>query len=128
MNKTEQRAKEALEEIVNPIKVMRDNLQEGEQLNGGYAAMLANDANYLRNIAKKVLDEIAGATEAKDDWKRVEDEMRSLLKYIGEKGYYVNDDGSVWKDAFLYGKEIDVVAEYRNLPSPPSNDKPNIDN
>lgn len=44
---------EALEEIMNPIKFMRDRLEEGEVLNGIFANQLSNDANYLKDIARK---------------------------------------------------------------------------
>ncbi len=47
---------EALKEIVSPIEYMRKRLEDGEQLNGQYAIALANDANYLRDIAKKALE------------------------------------------------------------------------
>lgn len=147
MNKTEQRAKELKDDpfIQKHLAIIKAKTLEAqkdvliiehiEKMWGGLE--MASIQHFVETgkvsgsfylALKTIMEEyankaIAGAIEAQDDWKRVEDEMRSLLKYIGEKGYYVNDDGSVWKDAFLYGKEIDVVAEYRNLPSPPSNYK-----
>jgi uncharacterized protein YicC (UPF0701 family) len=73
MNKTiEQRAKEALEEIVNPIKFMRDRLKEGEQLNGMFAVQLSNDASHLKEIAQIALNDISSMSE-REEWKRVED-------------------------------------------------------
>ena len=42
---------EALEEIVNPVRFMRERLEEGEQLNGMVAVQLAKDAEYLKGIA-----------------------------------------------------------------------------
>lgn len=46
----------ALEEIADPVKFMRKNLQEGEALDGQYAYMLSNDANHLKQIARKALN------------------------------------------------------------------------
>lgn len=46
---------DALEEIVHPVRFMRERLEEGEQLNGMLAAQLAKDAEYLRDIAIKAL-------------------------------------------------------------------------
>ena len=46
---------EALEEIINPIRFMQERLEEGEQLNGMVAVQLANNAEYLRDIAKAAL-------------------------------------------------------------------------
>lgn len=48
----------ALEEIVNPIKFMRERLKEGEKLEGTYAVILSQDHNYLKSIAQKALDTI----------------------------------------------------------------------
>jgi hypothetical protein len=42
---------EALEEIIHPVRFMQERLEEGEQLNGMVAVQLAEDAEYLRDIA-----------------------------------------------------------------------------
>lgn len=47
---------QALKDIVAPIAAMRRNLPEGAKLNGGAAVSLSNDANYLREIARKALE------------------------------------------------------------------------
>lgn len=47
--------KEALEEIVAPIKFMQDRLKGDEQLNGLMAQSMASDHNYLKSIAKNAL-------------------------------------------------------------------------
>lgn len=46
---------EALEEIIYPIRYMQKRLEEGMQLNGLAAVQLAEDAEYLRDIAKRAL-------------------------------------------------------------------------
>ncbi|HLV84206.1 MAG TPA: hypothetical protein VKY62_10560 [Devosia sp.] len=46
---------EALEEISDPIRFMKEMLEEGEQLNGMAAIQLAEDASYLRGIARAAL-------------------------------------------------------------------------
>lgn len=47
--------REALEEIINPIKFIRLRLKDGEVLNGTYAVLLSKDAHYLQSIAIKTL-------------------------------------------------------------------------
>jgi hypothetical protein len=49
------RLRDALEEIADPIKFMRARLEDGEQLNGVYAIQMAESGNYLREIAKRAL-------------------------------------------------------------------------
>lgn len=46
---------EALEEISDPIRFMKERLEEGERLNGMAAVQLAEDASYLRGIARTAL-------------------------------------------------------------------------
>lgn len=55
LEKEIERLKGLLEEIANPIAAMRKSLMEGEGLNGVYAIALSNDANYLKEIAKRGL-------------------------------------------------------------------------
>lgn len=50
-----ERLKAALEEIVDPIKAMKEKLKDGEKLNGLYAVDLSNNANYLKRIAENAL-------------------------------------------------------------------------
>ncbi len=50
------RLREALDRIANPIKWMQLDLKEGEQINGQYAIQLSNDAAYLKGIANKTLN------------------------------------------------------------------------
>lgn len=45
----------ALEEIIAPIPFMEKRLKEGERLNGLVAVQLAEDAEYLRDIAYKAV-------------------------------------------------------------------------
>ena len=45
----------ALEEIISPIPYMEKRLEEGERLNGLVAVQLAEDAEYLRDIAYKAV-------------------------------------------------------------------------
>lgn len=47
---------EALEEISDPIRFMEERLEEGEVLNGMAAVQFANDAQYLRDIARKAIE------------------------------------------------------------------------
>jgi hypothetical protein len=51
-------ALKALKEINDPIAAMRNNLKEGEILNGIMAVALSKDPEYLRNIAFGALSEI----------------------------------------------------------------------
>lgn len=51
----EDRYRLALEEIADPIRFMRERLQEGYTLDGGMAIQLSNSANYLKEIARKAL-------------------------------------------------------------------------
>lgn len=46
---------EALEGIINPIQFIQERLREGERLDGMVAVQLANDAEYLKGIAKAAL-------------------------------------------------------------------------
>ena len=47
---------EALKRIANPIdSIKKEGLKEGLELNGNVAIQLADDANYLKEIAKKAL-------------------------------------------------------------------------
>jgi hypothetical protein len=55
-----ERLKSALEQIAEPIGWMQKNLKEGERLDGGYAIMLSNDANYLKGIARAALNKVKG--------------------------------------------------------------------
>ncbi len=57
--------REALKEIINPVKYMQNRLQKGEQLNGPMAIKLANSGSYLREIAEKALG-TQGASKHKD--------------------------------------------------------------
>lgn len=47
----------SLQRIIEPIKYMRDELKEGEQLNGHYAIQLSNDPEYLKGIAREALQQ-----------------------------------------------------------------------
>lgn len=47
---------DALEEIIHPVQFMQERLEEGEQLNGMVAVQLADDAEYLRDIAIAALE------------------------------------------------------------------------
>lgn len=38
--------------------------------------------------------------------------LQELLKFIGKNEYFVDEDGTVWKHAFLSGYQINVVEEY----------------
>lgn len=52
-----ERLREALKRIHNPISVMRKDAEEtGGQLNGWIAIQLSNDANYLKSIAYSALN------------------------------------------------------------------------
>ena len=46
----------ALEEIINPVRFMQERLEEGMRLNGMAAVQLAEDAEYLRDIAIAALE------------------------------------------------------------------------
>ena len=51
--------KKALERIANPIAAMQDDAEaEGMLLNGGMAVQMANDAEMLKQWAKKALEDI----------------------------------------------------------------------
>jgi hypothetical protein len=52
----------ALQKIKDPIAHMKQELKEGEELNGYYAVQLSNDAHYLRSIAEQGLNAIANCT------------------------------------------------------------------
>ncbi len=47
--------KKALWKIAHPITAMIHGLEDGERLNE-YASMLAEDANYLKDIARRALE------------------------------------------------------------------------
>ena len=49
---------DTLKEIVDPIKVMKESLKEGETLNGMMAIQISNDSNYLKNIAITTLKKL----------------------------------------------------------------------
>lgn len=50
------RLREELDKIANPITYFQKEAQaQGGVLNGGMAALLANDANWLRSVAKEAL-------------------------------------------------------------------------
>ena len=51
-------AVQALRDIVDPIGAARRALKEDERLNGQYAYLMSNDANYLKSIAEKALNEL----------------------------------------------------------------------
>lgn len=48
----------SLKKIANPIEFMKNELKEGERLNGQYAFQLSIDPNYLKQIAKDALNEL----------------------------------------------------------------------
>ena len=56
-----QEAVACIREIADPIKFMRDRLNDGEQLNGGYAISLSNDPEFLKKIARTFLAKIDAA-------------------------------------------------------------------
>jgi len=56
-------ARDGLLNIVDPVHGMVRNLKKGERLNG-YASVLANDAGYLKGIAKECLTAIDKARGA----------------------------------------------------------------
>ncbi len=63
-----QEAVACIREIADPIKFMRDRLNDGEQLNGGYAISLSNDPEFLKKIARTFLAKIDAAKgEVPDD-------------------------------------------------------------
>ena len=47
--------KKALNEIIDPIKFIKDNLKDGERLNGMYMLELSNSPSYLKGIALHAL-------------------------------------------------------------------------
>lgn len=49
--------KEALKRIADPIEYMRQNLKEGESLNGQMAIRISENASYLQDIAKTAINE-----------------------------------------------------------------------
>ena len=49
------RLEETLKEIIDPIHFMSEKLADGEKLNGLYAIKLADNPEYLREIAKRGL-------------------------------------------------------------------------
>jgi len=52
-----ERLRKALDEIANPVKRMVDEAnKKGAMLDGQIAIQLANNATYLREIAKKALE------------------------------------------------------------------------
>lgn len=55
---------DALEEISDPIRFMKERLGEGERLNGMVAVQLAEDASYLRGIARAALTAFRQGGEA----------------------------------------------------------------
>lgn len=46
---------DAIENIANPIAYMQRELEEGYELNATAAIQMADDANYLKEIARKTL-------------------------------------------------------------------------
>ncbi len=55
--KETERLREALEQIAFPIKHLQQEAErEGAKLDGAMAIALSNDANWLKNIAKKALE------------------------------------------------------------------------
>ncbi len=57
------RLRGALEEIVSPVKALRDRVPPGYQFDGMMACRLAGDPHYLQEIARKALDaaDLSGA-------------------------------------------------------------------
>lgn len=55
LEKQNEQYREALEDIVTPIAYLRKGLKDGEQLNGYYAAQLAKDPAFLKQIAEQAL-------------------------------------------------------------------------
>ena len=49
------RLENTLKEIIDPIHFMSERLEDGEELNGFYAIKLADNPDYLREIAKRGL-------------------------------------------------------------------------
>jgi hypothetical protein len=47
---------DALNKIAYPIKYLQSNLKEGEQLNGVMALELADNSNWLKEIAREALE------------------------------------------------------------------------
>jgi hypothetical protein len=51
------RMRRALQEIVDPVRFMREQAErEGKVLDGQWAVRLQDDASYLRGIARKALE------------------------------------------------------------------------
>lgn len=70
----------ALDEIANPIRYMKSRLKDGEQIDGAHAALLSNNANYLKDIAEKSLSRLSsgetkrgGYCTGKCIWESTED-------------------------------------------------------
>lgn len=132
MNKSEERAKEA--SIVEVAFKRAYSLGHTcGQVDDGYYA----DQCWLA-FESENKSAIAGATEAQDDWKRVEDglpeEDRVVQVYDAclywlnhiSQGYVKNGNWIIKYDCpYEAGDYISYyVTHWRNLPSPPSNDKP----
>lgn len=59
MSEVNKLAIEALEQIANPMKYLRDEAEKDGCILDGYMAMqLINNANFYRDIASKALDKI----------------------------------------------------------------------
>lgn len=52
-----------MKKIANPIDAMQRELPDGARLNGAMATALANDPNYLKEIAKAALAARKGEEE-----------------------------------------------------------------
>lgn len=50
--------KKALDEIISPIKYMKQKLKYDEELNGYMACRLSDSSEYLKLIAERAMDEI----------------------------------------------------------------------
>jgi hypothetical protein len=59
-----------------------------------------------------------------------EDVLISFLKFIGSNGYYVEEDGTVWKNAFQGGEQVNAAWEYlqsvSTQPTPKEEDVENM--
>ena len=81
---------EALQEIADPLKFMRQRAEAaGDKLDGFVAVQLANDANYLRGIASKALSAPRSPSwaEALADWieaRTLTEEERIMLETVFE--------------------------------------------
>jgi hypothetical protein len=60
----------------------------------------------LINIWKYLEEHVFSQTQAD------EDVLISFLKFIGSNGYYVEEDGTVWKNAFQGGEQVNAAWEY----------------